>query len=189
MWHFQICEFESCYLCERRKFYKGERTRGLGKELSGQHTEWQTDLSRHLETKFDLISKLLQVDTISNDFIWSSKLIISENEKSIKIQHQIIARNSLNRTVLTNVYLTCLFPSPPTTFPLRGHQHCDITLSTSLLLASISRHNSWGSQSMMGFMSKRGGTGYAGIRGLKGTVSYFNTCRLLLLLQTNLILY
>ena len=46
---------------------------------------------------------------------------------------------------------------------------------------------------MMGFMSKRGGTGYAGIRGLKGTVSYFNTCRLLLLLllllQTNLILY
>ena len=159
------------------KCFIKEKTRSSETGLSQQHTDLQTDLSRHLETKFNLISKLLQADTISNEFIWSSKFIISESEKSIKI-HKRIARNSLNHTVLTEVYLTCLFPTPPT-FPLRGHQHCDIILSTSLLLASISRHNSWGSQSITGLVSKRDVTGYAGIRGLKGTDSYFNTCRLL----------
>jgi len=179
-------------ICVGAKCFIMQTTRSLENELSGQHTDWQTDLSRHLETKFNLISKLLRVDTISNDFIWSSKFIISESEKSIKIHYQTIARNSLNHTVLTNVYLTRLFPpllSPHhPTFTLRVHQRCDITLSTSLLLASISRHNSWGSQSMKGFMSKSDGTGYAGILGLKGAVLYFSTWRLLFL-HNNLILY
>jgi hypothetical protein len=96
---------------EAKCFIK-QKTRSLEMELSEQHTDSQTVLSKHLETNFNLISKLLQADTFSNDFKWSSKFIISKSEKSIKIQNQTIARNSLNHTVLTNVYLTCLFPHP-----------------------------------------------------------------------------
>ena len=62
-----------------------QTTRSSETELSEQNTGLQTDLSRHLETNFNLISKLLQADTISNGSIRSSKFIISERGKSINL--------------------------------------------------------------------------------------------------------
>jgi len=97
-------------ICAEAKCLIRQKTRSSEMELSEQHKDLQTDLSRHLENNFNLVSKLLRADTISNDFIWSSKFIISESEKSIKIQNQAITRNLLNNAVLTNVYLTCLSP-------------------------------------------------------------------------------
>jgi len=56
-------------ICAEAKCLIRQKTRSSEMELSEQHKDLQTDLSRHLENNFNLVSKLLRADTISNDFI------------------------------------------------------------------------------------------------------------------------
>jgi hypothetical protein len=51
------------------KCFIRQKARSSEMELPEERRDFQTGLSRHFEIKFNLVSKLLKADTISNDFI------------------------------------------------------------------------------------------------------------------------